>query len=148
MLLPRRFKRKNANDVDTTFSSREEMHFFEEGYTMKEKYSADTLIVSNLTYIPSEEIDQKVMSKTTQLKYFFEPIVENGKTRYREIFTGFIADDEPSYFNLPYIEKKKGLFTDYFSNMKGQMIPNLSLLLYLDEINEVKKEKEYRKKKN
>ena len=59
---------------------------------------------------------------------------ENGKIRYREIFTGFVADAEESqYFDLPYVVN--------IVSLKEQVpcvadnIPKYGLLLVLNEIN-------------
>ena len=79
------------------------LNFKSENYQMKDNYNADNLVVANLEYISSEATPYGPMVKKTTQKYIFEILNENGKTRYREIFTGFIADCEEShYFDLPY----------------------------------------------
>ncbi len=112
-------------------------------YKMKDTYNADDLFVANLQYVSNEETYCGPMVIQTEQKYIFEKINQKGKTRYREIFTGFIANDEEScYFNLPYVVnitpiKEVGL--DLANNL-----PKYSLLLVLNEVN---KEPEKKKRK-
>ncbi len=145
MLLPKRFKRKKASSKEESPQiEKRKLHFYEEGYTMKKEYHADEIIVSQLDYVSTEDANGPLHYKTS-LKYFFEPIEEEGKTRWREIFTGFIADDELTYFDLPYLSKEKETLTDYFEELEGVTLPNLSLLLYLNKVNEKKTEKTYKR---
>lgn len=69
-----------------------------------DNYMTDNLVVANLDYISSKLTPYGPMVKQTEQKYIFELLNENGKIRYREIFTGFVADAEEShYFDLPYV---------------------------------------------
>lgn len=147
MLLPKRFKRKRTSSKgeDPQIEKRK-LHFYEEGYTMKKEYSADGIIVSKLYFVKGNEELFGLISGKTKIKYFFEPIEEDEKIRYREIFTGFIADDELAYLDLPYLSKEKEALTDYFTELKGVTLPKLSLLLYLNKVNEKRKDKTYQKK--
>ena len=70
------------------------LNFKSENDQMKDNYNADNLVVANLKYISSEATPYGPMVKKTTQKYIFEILNENGKTRYREIFTGFIAGFE------------------------------------------------------
>lgn len=120
--------------------------FGDKGYTMKERYNADELIVANFQRISSEGTDFGPKIETTNQKYIFEKIVSENSIKYREIFTGFITEcvDDTSkdgfdfqYFDLPYVfEPKK--FTDYFPETKGIEIPKLSLIWAQNDINYTK----------
>ena len=80
------------------------LNFKSENYKMSDSYQSDNLIAANLEYISSEPTTYGPMVKSTEQKYIFEVINDNGKIRYREIFTRFIADDNEScYFDLPYV---------------------------------------------
>ena len=122
--------------------------FGDNGYQMKEKYNADELVVANLQRISSQVTSFGPMLETTKQKYIFE-IVSNGeKISYREIFTGFISDDEEKYFNVPYVVNPRA-FTDYFPKTLGIEIPKLSLIWIQNDINypkEKKVEKQLKKK--
>ena len=107
-----------------------------DNYKMQDYYKSDNLVIGNLEQISSEVTPfGRMVNKTTQ-KYIFEKINENGKTRYREIFTGFIFDSNESshYFDLPYVvnivplKDKIPTITEDFHKY--------SLLLILDKVNE------------
>lgn len=68
------------------------LNFKSNNYEMSDSYSADNLVVTNLKYISSVATPYGPMVKETTPKYIFETLNKNGKIRYREIFTGFIAD--------------------------------------------------------
>ena len=89
--------------------------------------------VTNETHMP--------MVETTDLRYIFEVINENGKERFREIFTGFKADRESNfgYFNLPYVVDITPL-KEVVPNICDE-VPKLGLLLLLNEVNEKKEKK-------
>lgn len=102
-----------------------------ENYQMKDSYYSNNLVVANLEYISNDEMPMVIQ---TNQKYIFEVINENNKIRYREIFTGFIADSEESnYFNLPYVVN--------ITELKEQLpsvannIHKYGLLIVLNEIN-------------
>lgn len=111
-----------------------------EHYKMKETFESDNLVVANLEYISDEVTPYGPMIKRTTQKYLFELINENDKIRYREIFTGFIADSEGNdYFNLPYVVNIVSLKEQEPTIAK--QISKYALLLVLDEINTKKTEK-------
>lgn len=114
--------------------------FGDKGYKMKKSYSADKLIVANFQRISSVRTELGPMVETTELKYIFEPIIDNKKNiKYREIFTGFIAEVEKQAFNLPYVVNPTS-FTDYFPETIGTEIPKLSLIWAQNDINYKKKQ--------
>ena len=120
------------------------LNFKSENYQMKDNYNADNLVVANLEYISSEAIPYGPMVKRTIQKYIFEMFNENGKTRYREIFTGFIADCEEShYFDLPYAVNIITLKEQVPSVANN--IPKYGLLLVLNEVNTKNKTKKLKK---
>lgn len=120
------------------------LNFKSENYQMKDNYNADNLVVANLKYISSEATPYGPMVKKTTQKYIFEILNENGKTRYREIFTGFIADCEEShYFDLPYAVNIITLKEQVPSVANN--IPKYGLLLVLNEVNTKNKTKKLKK---
>lgn len=120
----------------------------DKGYKMKNNYSADKLIVANFERISSEATMYGPMVETTEQKYLFEIYKINGsEIKYREIFTGFIANDKEKFFDLPYVVNPHP-FTDYFPETKGTDVPKLSLLWAQNEINYTKKDKKELKKEN
>lgn len=78
-----KIKRKRKNDS---------LNFKSDNYQMKDRYNTDNLVVGNLEYISSKVTPYGPMVKKTTQKYIFKKLNENGKNRYKEIFTGFIAD--------------------------------------------------------
>lgn len=120
------------------------LNFKSENYQMKDIYNADNLVVANLEYISSDVTPYGPMVKKTTQKYIFEILNENGKTRYREIFTGFIADCEEShYFDLPYAVNIIKLNEQVPSVANN--IPKYGLLLVLNEANTENKTKKLKK---
>ena len=120
------------------------LKFKSENYQMKDSYNADNLVVASLEYISSEATPYGPMVKKTTQKYIFEILNENGKTRYREIFTGFIADCEEShYFDLPYAINIITLKEEVPS--VANSIPKYGLLLVLNEVNTKNKTKKLKK---
>lgn len=110
------------------------LNFKSENYKMSDSYKSDNLIAANLEYISSEPTTYGPMVKSTEQKYIFEVINDNGKIRYREIFTGFIADDnESGYFDLPYVVNIAPL-KEVVSSV-ADIIPKYGLLLVLNEVN-------------
>lgn len=114
--------------------------FEEKNYKMKKEYSADKLLVGNLETITSYGIDEDgPMVKITKQKYIFE-LKNDGK--YREIFTGFLADPVDNsnngfsfkYFDLPYVNNIEA-FTKYFPEYKGKTIPKLAFITIMDDLN-------------
>ena len=123
------------------------LNFKSENYQMKDNYNAGNLVVANLEYISSEATPYGPMVKKTTQKYIFEILNENGKTRYREIFTGFIADCEEShYFDLPYAVNIITLKEQVPSVANN--IPKYGLLLVLNEVNTKNKTKKIKKINN
>lgn len=110
-------------------------------YKMKSEYDADRLIVSSLSQVYYESNDLTPTYRETNLKYFFEQITINGKTKYREVFTGFITDMEPTE---SYLVKPES-FTDYFPETKGTKVNKLTLILKLNDINCFDKPKQIKK---
>ena len=120
------------------------LNFESENYQMKDSYNADNLVVANLEYISNEATPYGPMIKKTTQKYIFENLNENGKTKYREIFTGFIADSEEShYFNLPYAVNIIALKEQVPSVANN--ISKYGLLLILNEVNTKNKRKKLEK---
>ena len=120
------------------------LNFKSENYQMKDSYNADNLVIASLEYISSEATPYGPMVKKTNQKYIFEILNENGKTRYREIFTGFIADCEEShYFDLPYAVNIITLKEQVPSVANN--IPKYGLLLVLNEVNTKNKTKKLKK---
>ena len=117
-----------------------QLNFKSDNYKINDSYKTDALVVANLEYISSEATLYGPMVKQTEQKYIFEMLNENGKTRYREIFTGFIADAEEShYFDLPYVVNIVSLKEQVPS--VAENIPKYGLLLVLNEVNTKKLEK-------
>ena len=117
-----------------------QLNFKSDNYKINDSYKTDDLVVANLEYISSEATPYGPMVKQTEQKYIFEMLNENGKTRYREIFTGFIADAEEShYFDLPYVVNIVSLKEQVPS--VAENIPKYGLLLVLNEVNTKKLEK-------
>lgn len=120
--------------------SKNKLVFEEKNYKMKKEYNADKLLVGNLETITSYGINEEgPMIKITQQKYIFE-LRKDGK--YREIFTGFLADKVDNaengisfkYFDLPYVNNIEQ-FTKYFPEYKGVKIPKLAFITIMDELN-------------
>jgi len=65
----------------------------------------DSLIVACLNRCLDEVMKFGPMYETTEQKYIFEPVVDGDNIKYREIFTGFIANVGLEYFMLPYFNK-------------------------------------------
>ena len=117
-----------------------QLNFKSDNYKINDSYKTDDLVVANLEYISSEATPYGPMVKQTEQKYIFEMLNENGKTRYREIFTGFIADAEEShYFDLPYVVNIVSLKERVPS--VAENIPKYGLLLVLNEVNTKKLKK-------
>ena len=125
------FKRKKEKKLENNLSE-----VNSDNYKMQDYYKSDNLVIGNLEQISSEVTPYGPMVNKTTQKYIFEKINENGKTRYREIFTGFIFDSNESshYFDLPYVvnivplKDKIPTITEDFHKY--------SLLLILDKVNE------------
>ena len=121
-----------------------QLNFKSDNYKINDSYKTDDLVVANLEYISSEATPYGPMVKQTGQKYIFEMLNENGKTRYREIFTGFIADAEEShYFDLPYVVNIVSL-KEHVPSV-AENIPKYGLLLVLNEVNTKKLEKKLKK---
>lgn len=117
-----------------------QLNFKSDNYKINDSYKTDDLVVANLEYISSEATPYGPMVKQTEQKYIFEMLNENCKTRYREIFTGFIADAEKShYFDLPYVVNIVSL-KEHVPSV-AENIPKYGLLLVLNEVNTKKLEK-------
>ena len=121
-----------------------QLNFKSDNYKINDSYKTDDLVVANLEYISSEATPYGPMVKQTEQKYIFEMLNENGKTRYREIFTGFIADAEEShYFDLPYVVNIVSL-KEHVPSV-AENIPKYGLLLVLNEVNTKKLETKLKK---
>ena len=130
-------KQKNEEENDS-------LNFSIEDYKMEDRYDSHNLVVGNLEYVSNEKSHCPMIIQTEQ-KYIFEKINNEGKTRYREIFTGFIADaSESKYFNLPYVVNIMPLKTQI--STVADIIPRYGLLLALNEVNTNKKTKELKKR--
>ena len=121
-----------------------QLNFKSDNYKINDSYKTDDLVVANLEYISSEATPYGPMVKQTEQKYIFEMLNENGRTRYREIFTGFIADAEEShYFDLPYVVNIVSL-KEHVPSV-AENIPKYGLLLVLNEVNTKKLERKLKK---
>lgn len=127
------FKRKKKDEMKDSFS------FKNENYNMRDNYKTSDLVVANLECVSSAYTLNGPMVERTSQKYIFEIIKEKENVRYREIFTGFIADAEVFYFDLPYVVNIKPLNEEV--TIVTNSIPKYSLLLLLNEINFSKKAK-------
>ena len=76
------------------------------------------------------------MVETTKQKYIFEKVEENERERYREVFTGFVANTSEEYFDLPYVVNIKSLREA--TPTVAETIPKYGLLLLIDELNKQK----------
>ena len=81
-------KRKKDNNV---------VDFKTKNYEMSESYESANLVVANLQYISSRYTDYGPMVETTKQKYIFEVITQEEETRYREVFSGFVAKDKEEF---------------------------------------------------
>ena len=83
-------------------NKKDELNFETENYIMPEYFDKNKLVVANLEQVTNQNVLPYVL--TTSQKYIFEVINEKEKVRYKEVFTGFITDNEDSqhYFNYPY----------------------------------------------
>ena len=125
------FKRKNkCNDKSSCQS---------ENYRMKDNYDVENLVSANLKYVSSSVTPYGPMDETTDIKYIFEVIKENDKIRYREVCTGFVADTENYYFDLPYAINIKPLVEDVTTDKHN--VSKNELLLLIHKINEPQKMK-------
>ena len=116
------------------------LNFKSENYCMKDNYKSGDLVVGNLEYVSSKYTDFGPMVETTKQRYIFEKIIEeDGKIRYREIFTGFIADTESAYFDLPYAVNLKPI-NEALENI-AEEVPKYGLMLVSNEINKIQKVK-------
>lgn len=106
----------------------------EKNYQMKKHYDAGELVVANLERVSSTYTEWGPMVHSTYQKYLFEVVYEGTETKYREVFTGFIASDKEEYFDLPYVVNPKPI-TDYLPNAKDKKLPKYSLLWILNDIN-------------
>ena len=128
--------KKNNNNIKKN-------EFGDKNYIMKNYYQADQLVVAKFEKISSKATSFGPIVETTEQKYIFEIMQKNSQIKYREIFTGFIADSvddtkengiDFKYFDLPYvcqIEK----FTDYFPELQEKSLPKLSLIWIQNDIN-------------
>lgn len=119
---------------------KEELKFETEKYVMKDHYNSNDLVVANLESVTNET--ELPMVEITDQRYIFEVINDSGKERFREVFTGFIADRENNfgYFTLPYVVNIVPL-KEVIPTVCDE-IPKLALLLALNEINKKEKKKE------
>ena len=112
---------------------KEKLDFETQGYIMPDLLDSNNLVVANLEFVSNRVTTNGPMVETTGQKYIFEKINDNGKIRYREVFTGFIADNGgASYFNLPYVVSETPI--KEVLNVTDK-IPKYALLLVLNEIN-------------
>lgn len=112
----------------------------DKGYQMKDVYYADELIVGNLQRLSSSITNYSSMVESTEQKYIFEIVDDGKKIKYREIFTGFIVDNQADFFDIPYVVNI-ALFTDYFPETIGLELSKLSLIWIQNDLNFLKKDK-------
>ena len=90
----KRRKRKESYNV------KEELDLeIKEDYRKKE-YNTDNLVIANLVV----DASNMIFIGTTDHRYIFENITEEGKEKYREIFTGFVAEKAQDLSDLPYLK--------------------------------------------
>ena len=125
------FGRKNC------CSDNKSSNFKSKNYIMSDNYKSSDLVVANLEYVSSAYTPCGPMVKTTKQKYIFEKMKIDGRERYREVFTGFIADTETHYFDMPYVVNIKALNEEVPT--VANKIPKYGLILLVNEININKK---------
>lgn len=113
-----------------------ELNFKTANYSMSDTYNSDNLVVANLQYVSSKYTDFGPMVETTKQRYIFEKVQEEDKVRYREVFTGFVANTSEEYFDLPYAVNIKPL-REVISSV-AETLPKYGLLLAVNEINKQK----------
>lgn len=116
--------------------------FGDKDYTMKESYQADELVVAELKRI-SNDFDFEELSiavNTTEQKYLFEIVWEDGKMKYREVFTGFITNDKSKFINLPYVGNPRPL-VEVLPELEHRNLSKLNLILVSNNINDVTEDK-------
>ena len=116
-----------------------------ENYKMGESYKTDNLVVANLEYVTSKSTINGPVVKTTMQKYIFEIINDQGKTKYREVFTGLIIDSSATQhqIDLPYVTNVFFL-KDLIPTVMDD-ISKYGLLLVLNIVNTKTLSKKYRK---
>ena len=116
------------------FFKKKSQGFKSTNYKMADSFITDNLVVANLEYVSNEATPYGPMVKQTEQKYLFEVLFENGKKRYREVFTGFIAEDCGSnFFWLPHVINVVSL-KDQVSSI-ADSVSKYGLLLVLNEVN-------------
>lgn len=105
-------------------------------YAMNDEYKSENLVVANLQYVSSKPTDFGPMVETTKQRYIFEKVEEEDKVRYREVFTGFVANTSEEYFDLPYVVNIKPLQEVVPS--VSETLPKYGLLLLVNEVNKQK----------
>lgn len=123
------------------FGKKKGLNFKNNNYKMKEKYQVSDLVVANLEYVTAEEMP---VSHETEQKYLFEKILEDGKIRYREVFTGLIVDSFSQYFNLPKVINVVSLNEEIKTSVNN--ISKYALLFVLNEVNAKENSKKLSKK--
>lgn len=113
--------------------------FGDKNYFMKDSYQADNLVVAELRRLANdfdfEELSVAVI--TTEQKYLFEIVWEDGKMKYREVFTGFIAEDKAKYFGLPYVGNPRPL-VEVLPELEHSDLSKLNLIMVSNDINNAK----------
>ena len=127
------FKRNKKSEA------KDSLNFKSKNYNMSDNYKSSDLVIANLEYVSSSYTPNGPMVERTNQKYIFEKIKESENVRYREIFTGFIADTETNYFDLPYVVNVKPLNEEVPT--VADNVPKYGLLLLINEINVPKKVK-------
>ena len=133
---------KNKKQEERKEDKKENLDFETYGYIMPELFDSNNLVVANLEFVSNRVTTNGPMVETTEQKYIFERISDNGKERFREVFTGFVADNgDAKYFNLPYVVSIVPVreVLDV-----ADRLPRYGLLLVLNEINFNKENKKRR----
>lgn len=133
--------------INNYLNSIENNTFGTDNYKMKDYYDADNLVVANLQRLSSTVTEFGPMIETTEEKYIFEVIAIEEEIKYREVFTGFIANDYKEYFDLPYVVSPVP-YTDFFPDQKRKKIPKLCLIWDINDINFLSKNIKSKKLKN
>ena len=103
----------------------------------KEKtYPVAGLVVANLERIPGKIKEVGPLVETTEQKYLFEIVEEDGQIQYRELLTGSLFKDKEEYFDVPYIVNPEPLAL-YWQEEETEISSSL-LLWLLNDINNPK----------
>lgn len=99
-------------------------------------YPVAGLVVANLERIPGKIKEVGPLIETTEQKYLFEIVEEDGQIQYRELLTGSLFKDKEEYFDVPYIVNPEPLAL-YWQEEEKEISSSI-LLWLLNDINNPK----------